>query len=67
MTESISKQVEQLMLSKDFNKALELCNENANDLSKKQYLYLTSVCYRYLEDYDKALSYISHLIELDPT
>ena len=67
MTESISKQVEQLMLSKDFKKALELCNEKANELSKKQYLYLTSVCYRYLEDYDKALSYISHLIELDPT
>ena len=67
MTESISKQVEQLMLSKDFDKALELCNEKANELSKKQYLYLTSVCYRYLEDYDKALSYISHLIELDPT
>ena len=67
MTESISKQVEQLMLSKDFKKALELCNEKANELSKKQYLYLTAVCYRYLKDYDKALSYISHLIELDPT
>ena len=67
MTETVTKQVEQLMLSKDFNNALELCNRNINDLSKKQYLYLTSVCYRYLEDYDKALSSLSHLIDLDST
>ena len=35
-------------------------------ISKRDYFYLTSVCYRYLNELDKALKGLDNLIQIDP-
>ncbi len=65
-TKEIPKLIEETIQNKNFNKAIELCNKNVNSLTKREYFYLTSVSYRYLNLTDKALNALDQLIQADP-
>ena len=64
-TES-TKIIENSIKNKDFKNALYLCKEHSQSLSKKDFYYLTSVCYRYLNEPKKALVNLDKLIQIDP-
>tara|TARA_B100000963_G_C22610915_1_gene664811 strand:- start:95 stop:2044 length:1950 start_codon:yes stop_codon:yes gene_type:complete len=66
MSEVITKEIQKLIMLKEFESAIELCNKNVKKISKKQYYYLSAVSNRYLENYDEALKIIDSLIQLDP-
>jgi len=59
------KIIESSIKNKDFNEALKLCNKHIKSISKRDYFYLTSVCYRYLNELDKALKSLDNLIQID--
>jgi hypothetical protein len=44
------KNIEASIKNKEFNEALNLCNKYNKSISKRDYFYLTSVCYRYLNE-----------------
>ena len=60
------KIIEASIKNKEFNEALNLCNKYNKSISKRDYFYLTSVCYRYLNELDKALKGLDNLIQIDP-
>ena len=60
------KNIEASIKNKEFNEALNLCNKYNKSISKRDYFYLTSVCYRYLNELDKALKGLDNLIQIDP-
>ena len=60
------KIIESSIKNKEFNEALNLCNKYNKSISKRDYFYLTSVCYRYLNELDKALKGLDNLIQIDP-
>ena len=60
------KIIESSIKNKDFNEALNLCDKYNKSISKRDYFYLTSVCYRYLNELDKALKGLDNLIQIDP-
>ena len=60
------KIIEASIKNKEFNEALNLCNKYNKSISKSDYFYLTSVCYRYLNELDKALKGLDNLIQIDP-
>jgi tetratricopeptide (TPR) repeat protein len=66
MTSEITKKIENSIKNKDFKKALSLCKKNSESLQKKDYFYLISVCYRYLNEPNKALINLDKLIQIDP-
>ncbi len=68
MNENIEplKIIEASIKNKEFNEALNLCNKYNKSISKRDYFYLTSVCYRYLNELDKALKGLDNLIQIDP-
>ena len=59
------KIIEASIKNKEFNEALNLCNKYNKSISKRDYFYLTSVCYRYLNELDKALKGLDNLIQID--
>jgi len=59
------KIIESSIKNKEFNEALELCSKHVKSISKRDYFYLTSVCYRYLNELDKALKSLDNLIQID--
>lgn len=61
------KVVENSIKNKDFKEALSLCEKFSGSLSKKDFYYLTSVCYRYLNEPTKALLNLDKLIQIDLT
>ena len=65
-TES-TKIIENSIKNKDFKNALSLCIEHSQSLNKKDFYYLTSVCYRYLKEPKKALVNLDKLIQINPT
>ena len=66
MTSEITKKIENSIKNKDFKKALSQCKKNSESLLKKDYFYLISVCYRYLNEPNKALINLDKLIQIDP-
>ena len=60
------KIIEASIKNKEFNEALNLCNKYNKSISKRDYFYLTSVCYRYLNELDKAIKGLDNLIQIDP-
>jgi len=66
MTSEITKEIENSIKNKDFKKALSQCKNNSESLQKKDYFYLISVCYRYLNEPNKALINLDKLIQIDP-
>jgi len=66
MTSEITKKIENSIKNKDFKKALSQCKKNSESLQKKDYFYLISVCYRYLNEPNKALINLDKLIQIDP-
>ena len=66
MTSEITKKIENSIKNKDFKKALSQCKKNSESLLKKYYFYLISVCYRYLNEPNKALINLDKLIQIDP-
>lgn len=60
------KKIEASIKNKEFNEALNLCNKYNKSISKRDYFYLTSVCYRYLNELDKAIKGLDNLIQIDP-
>ena len=66
MNIEVSKIIEKSIKDKDFKNALSLCKKNSESLAKKDFYYLTSVCYRYLNEPNKALINLDKLIQIDP-
>ena len=62
----IKKVIENSIKNKDFKNALSLCKKNSKQLIEKDFYYLTSVCYRYLNEPKKALINLDKLIQVDP-
>ena len=62
----IKKVIENSIKNKDFKNALSLCKKNSKQLIEKDFYYLTSVCYRYLNEPKKALINLDKLIQIDP-
>ena len=62
----VSKIIEKSIKDKDFKNALSLCKKNSESLAKKDFYYLTSVCYRYLNEPNRALANLDKLIQTDP-
>ena len=62
----IKKVIENSIKNKDFKNALSLCKKNSGRLIEKDFYYLTSVCYRYLNEPKKALINLDKLIQIDP-
>ena len=60
------KHTENLIKSKKFNDALKYINSNRLNISNKDYFYLSAVCYRYLDDSQKALASLDQLIQSAP-
>ncbi len=60
------KIIESSIKNKEFNEAINLCNKYTKSITKRDYFYLTSVCYRYLNELDKALKGLDSLIQIDP-
>ena len=68
MSESteIKTTIENSIKNKEFKNALSLCKKNSKQLIEKDFYYLTSVCYRYLNEPKKALINLDKLIQVDP-
>ena len=62
----IKKVIENSIKNKDFKNALSLCKKNSKQLIEKDFYYLTSVCFRYLNEPKKALINLDKLIQVDP-
>jgi len=62
----IKKVIENSIKNKDFKNALSLCKKNSKQLIEKDFYYLTSVCFRYLNEPKKALINLDKLIQIDP-
>ena len=62
----IKKVIENSIKNKDFKNALSLCKKNSGRLIEKDFYYLTSVCFRYLNEPKKALINLDKLIQIDP-
>ena len=62
----IKTTIENSIKNKDFKNALSLCKKNSNQLIEKDFYYLTSVCFRYLNEPKKALINLDKLIQIDP-
>ena len=50
-----AKIIENSLKNKEFKNALSLCKKYSSSLGEKDFYYLTSVCYRYLNESKKAL------------
>ena len=61
-----SKIIENSLKNKEFKNALSLCKKHSSLLGEKDFYYLTSVCYRYLNEPKKALINLDKLIQIDP-
>jgi len=61
-----SKVIEISLKNKEFKNALSLCNKYSSSLGEKDFYYLSSVCYRYLNEPNKALINLDKLIQIDP-
>ena len=62
----IKTTIENSIKNKDFKNALSLCKKNSKQLIEKDFYYLTSVCFRYLNEPKKALINLDKLIQIDP-
>ena len=62
----IKATIENFIKNKDFKNALSLCKKNSKQLIEKDFYYLTSVCFRYLNEPKKALINLDKLIQIDP-
>ena len=60
------KIIESSIKNKNFDEALKLCKKHSKLIPKRDYFYLTSVCYRYLNKLDDALKGLDQLIQIDP-
>tara|TARA_B100001173_G_scaffold182351_1_gene157363 strand:+ start:2405 stop:4360 length:1956 start_codon:yes stop_codon:yes gene_type:complete len=60
------KIIENSLKNKEFNNALSQCKQFSSSLGEKDFYYLTSVCYRYLNEPKKALINLDKLIQIDP-
>ena len=61
-----AKIIENSLKNKEFKNALSLCKKYSSSLGEKDFYYLTSVCYRYLNESKKALINLDKLIQIDP-
>jgi len=61
-----SKIIENSLKNKEFKNALSLCKKHSSLLGEKDFYYLTSVCFRYLNEPKKALINLDKLIQIDP-
>jgi len=61
-----AKIIENSLKNKEFENALSLCKKYSSSLGEKDFYYLTSVCYRYLNKSKKALINLDKLIQIDP-
>jgi|TARA_B110000977_G_scaffold96983_1_gene127816 tetratricopeptide (TPR) repeat protein len=66
-SETILKKTESLMVDKDFRGALKYIESKSLEISKKDYYYLKSVLYRYLNKKNEALLCLDKLIQIEPT
>ena len=62
----IKTTIENSIKNKDFKNALSLCKKNSKQLIEKDFYYLTSVCFRYLNEPKNALINLDKLIQIDP-
>jgi len=60
------KEAEALISAKKFRDALIHINKNRSLISNKDFFYLSSVCYRYLNETKNALFSLDQLIQIAP-
>ena len=64
--QEIYTKIKRLISLKQFNKAITYTKANREKIAELDYWFLLSVSFRYLVEYDKALSSLSEVINLDP-
>ena len=63
---SIVKEIQAVISSKDYKKAVDLIEKNKKDLIELDYWYYLSLCSRYQENYKQALAILNNVIKIDP-
>ena len=66
-SQTIHKQIQDLIVLKNYSDAINFIEKNKKDISEKDYWYFLSICHRYKGEHNQALVFLNKLIVVSPS